>query len=510
MEKLGTREASGVLRAGVDTTQSAKDKAVPKTSGASDKLAVALKPGNAGGAKGLTRMRWDARERTPGLGTGARFKTQLASLTLRAERGRKYRFISLMHLITEDSLKACFWDLARNKAPGIDRITMTEYEANLDENIRDLLARLKARTYRPQPVKRVYTPKPNGKQRPLGIPAVEDKVVQMACKKILEAIFEVDFLDTSYGFRPNRGCHDALDDLSRTVMCQPVNFIVDCDIERFFDTVSHKTLLRCLRERIADEAFVSLIVRFLNAGAICEGRYEPATDGTPQGSVISPILANIYLHFILDFWFDRRVRRSLKGYARLIRYADDFVVGFKYEWEAKGFMNALRERLSEHGLRIAEAKSRLIEFGRRPWVKAQRLGKRLETFDFLGITHYCDRARAGGFKLGRRTARTRQNRALTGINEWLRRVRNLVPLRQWWPIFVAKLQGHYNYYGIGGNLRSLQIVSDRAKWLAYRWINRRSQKRSYDLEQYERWLKYHPLPKPRICHGYPVLVRMQS
>jgi RNA-directed DNA polymerase len=293
-------------------------------------------------------------------------------------------------------------------------------------------------------------------------------------------------------------------------MCQPVDLIVERDMERELDRVSHRTLLRCLSERIADEAFLSVVVRFLNAGAICEGRYEPATDGTPQGSVISPILASMCLHFILDLWNDRRVRGSLKGYTRLIRYADDFVDGLKYEWEAKGFMNALRERLSDQGLWIAKARSQLIEFGRRPWAKGQGLGKRLETFDFLGITHYCDRARAGGFKLGRRTARTRENRALTGINEWLRRVRNLVPLRQWWPIFVAKQQGHYNCYGIGGNLRSLQIVNDRAKWLAYRWINRRSQKRSYDLEQYERWLKYHPLPKPRICHGCPVLVRMQS
>jgi group II intron reverse transcriptase/maturase len=415
-----------------------------------------------------------------------------------------------MHLITEDSLKACFQDLARDKAPGIDKITMTEYEANLDENIRHLLARLKARTYRPQPVKRVYIPKPNGKKRPLGIPAVEDKIVQMACKKILEAIYEVDFLDISYGFRPKRGCHDALDDLDRTIMRHPINFVVDLDIERFFDTVNHHWLLKCLKERIMDGAFLSLIVRFLNAGAICEGEYQPTTEGTPQGSIVSPILANIYLHYILDLWFDRRVKKNLEGYARLIRYADDFVVCFEHEWEAKGFVNTLRKRLSKFGLKIAEAKSRLIEFGRCRWAKARRLGKRLETFDFLGFTHYCDRTRAGGFKLGRQTARTRLNRALTGINEWLKWIRNRMRKELWWPILVAKLRGLYNYYGISGNLRSLKNIRERTLWLAYRWINHRSQRRSYDWEQYRRWLKYHPLPEPRICHGYAVTKGIHS
>ena len=509
-DKSGTREARDVLQRGVDPTKSAKGKAGLMTSRESDKLIVARKPGNAGGAKGLTRIRGDARDRIPGLGTGIRFTTQLASLTLRAKRGKKYRFTSLMHLITEDSLKACFRDLAQNKAPGIDQITMTEYEANLDENIRHLLVRLKARTYRPQPVKRVYIPKPNGKRRPLGIPAVEDKVVQMACKKILEAISEVDFLDVSYGFRPKRGCHDALDDLDRTIMCENVNYVVDLDIEHFFDTVDHHWLLECLRQRIKDTAFLGLIVRFLDAGAISEGKYLATNEGTPQGSVLSPILANIYLHFILDLWFELRVKKGLKGYARLIRYADDFVVCFEYEWEAQGFVNTLRKRLSKFGLKIAEAKSRLIEFGRQPWAKARRLGKRLETFDFLGFTHYCDRTRTGWFKLGRRTARTRLNRTLTGINDWLRRVRNLVRLEQWWPVLAAKLRGVYNYYGISGNLRSLQTIRHRTIGLAFKWINRRSQRRSYRPDQYQRWLKYHPLPEPRIYHGYPVLTRKYS
>jgi len=221
-------------------------------------------------------------------------------------------------------------------------------------------------------------------------------------------------------------------------------------------------------------------------------------------------LANIYLHFILDLWFELRVKKGLKGYARLIRYADDFVACFEYGWEARSFANALRERLSKFGLKIAEAKSRRIEFGRYPWVKARRTGKRLETFDFLGFTHYCDRTRTGWFKLGRRTARTRVNRILTAINDWLRRVRNLMRPERWWSILVAKLRGLYNYYGIGGNLQSLKTIRYRTIGLAFKWLNRRSQRRSYDPDQYQRWLSYHPMPQPRTYHGYPVLKRMRS
>ena len=407
-----------------------------------------------------------------------------------------------MHLITEDFLLACFGELKRNKAPGIDDVTVIEYEANLKANVQDLLKRLKSRNYRPQPVKRVYIPKPNGKQRPLGIPAVEDKLVQMACKKILEAIFEVDFLDVSYGFRPGRNGHQALWALDRTIMACPINYIVDLDIERFFDTVDHDWLMTCLKQRIVDRAFLRLIARFLKAGVISEGCYRATTEGTPQGSILSPVLANIYLHFVLDLWFERRIKRQLRGCAQLTRYADDFVIGFQSEREAKTFTTTLKERLHKFGLKIAEAKSRVIEFGRYRWQAANQQRKRLETFDFLGFTHYCDRTRAGGFKLSRKTARTRFRRSLVTMNTWLRQIRNRMQLDEWWPELVAKLRGHYNYYGISGNMRSLQHFYYRVMTLLYGWLNRRSQKRSYNWEDFQRWLSYHPLPRPRICHGY--------
>ena len=490
------------------------------TSRESDKPIVAMKPGNAGGVKGLTSMRpvgvptrsgkRDLRDRIAGLRTGAQFSTKFKSLTLRAKRSPRNQFCSLMHLMTEEFLLACFGDLKRNKAPGIDEMTVTEYEVNLEENIRDLRVRLKTRRYRPQPVKRVYVPKPNGKQRPLGIPAVEDKVVQMACKKILETIFEVDFLGLSYGFRPQRSCHDALDELDRVILTQPINFVVDMDIARFFDTVNHEWLMKCLKQRIVDGAFLHLIVRFLKAGVVVDGKAMRTTEGIPQGGVLSPLLANIYLHYVLDLWFERGIRPKLKGYAQLVRYADDFVVCFQSEREAKTFTNDLKQRLSKFGLKIAEEKSRVIKFGRHRWAAAQRQGKRLATFDFLGFTYYCDRNRTGKYRLSRKTARARFNRALLAMNEWLKRIRNRIELRQWWPILAAKLQGHDNYYGIGGNLRSLTRYYYLTMRLLYKWINRRSQKRSYDWEQFRRWLSYNPLPQPRICHGYPKLTRMYA
>jgi len=503
-DKPGTRETHDALSR-VWTAKSRKDKAAQTALWESDRPIVAMKPVNAGGAKGLTGMRRDLRDRTAGHGTGARFSTKLKSLTLRAGRSPKYRFISLMHLFTEDFLLACFGELARNKAPGIDAVTVEDYEANLAVNIKDLVRRLKARQYRPRPTRRVYIPKPNGDRRPLGIPAVEDKIVQMACKLILEAVFAVDFLEVSYGFRAGRGAHDALDALDRTIMTRPVNYVVDADIERFFDTVNHEWLMRCLGQRIADNALLRLIARFLTAGVVCEGRKSATTEGTPQGSVLSPVLANIYLHYVLDLWFERKVKRQTSGYAHLTRYADDFVVCVQRGQEARRFMERLKERLGKFGLRLAEAKSRVIEFGRYQWAAARRQAKRLATFDFLGFTHYCEQTRTGSFKLGRKTARKRLQRALVQMNDWLKSIRNQMRLADWWPLLVTKVTGYYRYYGISGNRRSLDSYYRRVLKLAYKWSNRRSQLRSYDWQRFKHWLKYHPLPRPKICRRYPLL-----
>lgn len=503
-DELGTRETHNVPDR-VCTTKPINGKVVQMTLWESDKPIVAMKPRNGGGAKGLTGVRRDGRDTSATLRGGARMSTKLPFLTLKARENPKLQFTSLAHLFTEDFLLECFGELKKNKASGIDGVGVSEYEVNLKENIRDLVKRLKAKRYRPQPVRRVYIPKPNGEKRPLGIPTVEDKVVQMGCKKILEEIFEVDFLDVSYGFRPHRGCHEALDELDRVIMSQPVNYVVDMDIEKFFDRVNHQWLMECLKQRIADSSFLRVIARFLKAGVIEEGKHWDTDEGTPQGGVLSPILANIYLHYILDLWFEKGVKGRLKGYAQLVRYADDFIVCFQSGREAKAFKDKLNLRLGKFGLKIAREKSRIIEFGRYVWGRVQRRGEKIATFDFLGFTHYCDKTRSGKFKLGRKTAKLRFRRALREMNEWLKGIRNRIKLQEWWEMLAIKLLGYYRYYGISGNMRWIAKFYWRTLSLVYKWINRRSQKASYNWEQFCRWLKYHPLPKPKIYHFYPIL-----
>jgi RNA-directed DNA polymerase len=426
--------------------------------------------------------------------------TKLESLTLRAREDPKCQFTSLAHLLSEDFLRECFRELKRDKASGIDGVTVQEYEVKLEENLKDLVGRMKAKRYRPQPVRRAYIPKPDGSKRGLGIPAVEDKIVQMGIKKILEAIFEVDFMDVSYGFRPNRSCHDALDVLDKLIMTKPINYIVDVDIEKFFDTIDHGWLMRCLRERIRDTSLLRLIVRFLKAGVMEEGKYLEVDRGTPQGGVISPILANIYLHYVLDLWFERVVKKQLTGYAQLVRYCDDFIVCFQRGNGAKVFEEMLKERLGKFGLKVAEGKSRVIGFGRYEWEKVRQEGGEVATFDFLGFTHYCDKTRRGKFKLGRKTSSKKYRQKMKAVNQWLKRVRNQVTLAEWWKVYRLKLLGHYRYYGISGNMLALRRFFRETSELGFKWINRRSQKKSFTYAQYCNFKKYNPLPEPKIYH----------
>lgn len=476
------------------------DKELQKVSWQSDYPIVSKKSMKVDGEKGIARKRWDTRDTSAGHRAGVRMSTKLVSLTQQARGNPKYVFMTLMHLFTEEYLLECFAELKRNRSAGIDGVTVEEYEVNLGENIKDLITRMRAWKYMAKPARRVYIPKAKGKERGLGIPSVEDKIVQMGMKKILEAIFEVDFVDVSYGFRPNKSCHDALEVVDKTIMTKPVNHVVDMDIEKFFGNIDHGWMMRCLQQRIGDRNFLRLVGKFLRAG-VMEGDKVIETDkGTPQGGVLSPILANIYLHFILDLWFEKVVKKGLKGYTQLTRYADDFIVCFQQENEAKVFGEMLRQRLGKVGLSIAEDKARLIEFGRYAWQKAEQEGRRTATFDFLGFTHYCDKTRKGKFKVGRKTAQARLRQKMKAMNQWLKGVRNLVELKEWWKTLQRKLVGHYNYYGISGNYQGVRKFYKNAFWQAYKWINRRSQKKSYNFERFCRFLKYNPLPKPRIYH----------
>jgi len=426
-------------------------------------------------------------------------ETKLRLITQRAKEIPKYKFTSLAYLLNEGFLEQCFKALKKNKASGIDGVTVKEYEADLGENLKDLVCRMKALHYYPQPVKRVNIPKANGKTRPLGISTVEDKIVQTGIKRILEAIFEGDFCDSSYGFRPNRSCHDALDVLDKTIMTKPINVIVDMDIEQFYDSIDRKWLMECLRQRINDAGLLRLIARFLRAGIIEEGKYYEVDKGTVQGDIMSPTLANIYLHYVLNLWFERVVQKQLKGFSKLITYADDFVVCFESRESAEQFVKMLKERFAKFGLKIAESKSRVIDFGRKAWDKARREGGKVATFDFLGFTHFCDKTRKEKFKLGRKTSDKKFRQKMVAVNDWLKKIRNCIKLTDWWKVFKMKLTGHYRYYGISGNMQALRKFHYLTAELAYKWLNRRSQKRSLRHCQFIRYLKS-TLPVPKIYH----------
>lgn len=428
-------------------------------------------------------------------------ETKLNLITKHATEDKSFKFSSLAHLLNVGSLKECFHMLKKGKAPGIDNVTYEEYEKYLNTNIQKLVKKMKAGDYYPQPVRRAYIPKGEGKLRPLGIPALEDKIVQMGITKILNAIFEPNFLECSYGFRVGRNCHQALKQLDNVVMTKPVNHVIDADIRSFFDNVDHDWLMKMLGEKIIDRNFLSIIKRFLKAGVMEEGILSPTDEGTPQGGIISPTLSNIYLHYVLDLWVEKAVKREMNGYVELVRYADDFVVLVQYKEEAEKIMEMLGERLNKFGLDLSKEKTRLIEFGRYAKINAERKGKKPDTLDFLGFTHFCDRSRKGNFKVGRKTRQKKYNAKLKEMNEWLKAIRNMVEIKEWWEVLKAKLRGHYEYYGISGNYPSLMKYYRQTYTLAYKWINRRSQKKSMNWTQFVEYIKQFPLPKPEIKHN---------
>jgi len=429
-------------------------------------------------------------------------QTKLDQIAKRASEDKKLKFTSLVHLLNAESLKECFHMLKKHRAPGVDDVTYEEYETYLDTNVMKLVGRMKRQAYHPQPVKRVYIPKADGKTlRPLGIPALEDKIVQMGIKRILSAIYETEFLDCSYGFREGRGCHDALKKLDNAIMTKPVSYIIDADIRGFFDNVDHDCMMKMLQGRIVDPNLNRIIKRFLNAGYMEDGEHMETEAGTPQGGVLSPVLSNIYLHYTLDLWFKVRVKKQSLGYVELIRYADDFVVLVQYREDAEKILAGLGVRLKKVGLDLSVEKTRLIEFGRFAGERAEKQGRKPDTFDFLGFTHYVDKTRKGKFKVGRKTRRKKFSVKLKEINKWLKGTRNMVEIKDWWKVLAAKLRGHYEYYGISGNFQSMQAFYFQVCKLTYKWINRRSQKRSMNLQQYFEYLKKFPLPKPTIRHN---------
>ncbi len=427
---------------------------------------------------------------------------KLSSLSFCAQGNRSFQFMSLAHHLNVGFLKDCYYHLDRNKAVGVDCVSWAEYETDVDKKLGILVLKLKKKTYKPLPSKRVYIPKGNAEVRPLGISAIENKIVEYGIARILGSIYEVDFLDFSYGFRPNKNAHQALKVIGDSISSQPVNHVVEADIKGFFDNVEHDLLLDFLRIRIKDSSLLLLIERFLKAGYVDDHHLVKTEKGTAQGSILSPLLANIFLHYVLDKWFNDIVINHVRGYAELIRYADDFICLVQSKRDADRILKALQNRFAKYQLQLHPDKTRVFSFGRYEKHNALRDKRRAYTFDFLGFTHYCDTTRRGYFKVGRKTSAKKFRAKAKDLNRWLKAVRNLVLTKDWWKILGAKLRGHYEYYGVSENYRSIHKFYKLALRLAKKWMNRRSQKKAMNWEKMSHYLLLYPLPKPRIRHNF--------
>jgi RNA-directed DNA polymerase len=420
----------------------------------------------------------------------------------RARRKKKEKFTALLHHINPETLKLAFYALKRDASPGADGVRWKEYEQNLEARLEDLHDRVHRGAYRPQPALRSYIPKADGSRRPLAIAAVADKIVQGATVMVLNAIYEEDFLGFSYGFRPGRGPHDALDALAVAITSRKVNFIVDADIRSFFDTVSQEWLIRFLEHRIGDKRVIRLIRKWLRAGVLEDGIVHNSDRGTGQGAVISPLLANIYLHYVFDLWAERYRRRQAHGDMIIVRYADDVVVGFEHEEEARRFLDALQARFAEFALSLHPEKTRIVEFGRHAADARKRRGlPKPETFNFLGFTHICGKSRAGYFQLQRKSRRDRVRAKLEEIKMELRkRMHDAIPEQGKW--LGQVVTGFFNYHAVPTNSRALAAFRHHVVDLWRRTLQRRSDKDRTTWDKVKK-IANHWLPKPRILHPWP-------
>jgi len=409
-------------------------------------------------------------------------------------------FTSLYHHVCDvDNLRACYDMLPKGRAVGVDGVTKEEYGKKLEENLQDLSDRLKRMGYRPQPKRRSYIPKPGSeKGRPLGISCFEDKIVELAVKRVLEPVYEAVFLDSSYGYRPRRRQHDCLDELGRTIQQKRVSYVAEADIKRFFDEVNHKWLVKFLEHRIEDQRVIRLIKRMLKGGVMEGGLVEATESGTPQGSILSPLLSNVYLHYVLDLWFTKKVAKGSRGKAYYYRFADDFLACFQYREDAENYLLTLKERLGEFGLKVAEEKTKCIEFGRFARDNARKQGEKPKEFTFLGFTHYSGKTKKGKFKVKRRTSHKKMNQSLHKFTGWAKKSRGVLRKGEMLRQARNRVVGHLNYYAITDNVRSCSNFVHYAKQSLFKWINRKSQRRAYTWPQFEQALTWMNWPKARI------------
>jgi group II intron reverse transcriptase/maturase len=450
--------------------------------------------------------------RTPSRGAAS---NRLAAVRQAARQSKTVRFTALLHHITVDLLRQSYIALKRDAASGIDGVTWRTYGENLEAKLKDLHERIHKGSYRARPARRTYIPKADGSKRPLSIWCLEDKIVQQAVVRVLEAIYEEDFVGFSYGFRPGRGQHDALDALHAGILRRRVNWVLDADIRGFFDAMSHSWILRFLEHRIADKRILRLIAKWLKVGVVEDGRVTHSDRGAPQGAVISPILANVYLHYVYDLWVHRWRRTKATGDVIVVRYADDTIVGFEHEHEARAFLQELQERMGLFDLTLHPDKTRLIRFGRSAaGQRAERGEGKPEVFDFLGFTHYCTRSRKwGSFVIGRKTIKKRMLRTLEAVKMELRK-RMHDPIAKTGTWVNQMLNGHLNYFAVSGNDKSLWWFCNEVRWRWLKSLKRRSQRARLAWERFialtARFFPpirvRHPLP----CHRFDAKIRGKS
>lgn len=419
-------------------------------------------------------------------------RTKFRSIAQKARENQEEVFTSLAHYLTEEYLLASFSKLRRSAATGIDKVSCQEYERHLKEYIEDLHQRLKAQRYRATDIRRAWIDKGCGKQRPLGISTTEDKIVQRAVTDILNLKYEQDFYDFSYGFRPKRNAHQALAYVRKQCMSGRIKWILDADIQGCFDNIDHKILRELLSQRIKDRNLLRLIDLWLRVGIIDGNSLHRNTVGTPQGNIISPLLSNVYLHYVLDEWIDKMVRPLLKGEIFIIRYADDFIIGFENEEDAQKVSRTLPKRMQKYGLTIHPEKSQLISF-------VPERNKKIPTFDFLGFTHYWARSQKGYHVVKRRTCKKKMHKAIQNLRECCKDNRHM-KLKDQYKLLCSKLRGLYQYYGIRGNYLALKKMYLDVKYSWYKWLNRRSQRNSYTWKGYGDLLNFFTLPRPKIVH----------
>ena len=412
---------------------------------------------------------------------------------------------TVMYALNKENLKQSAKRMAGNKAVGIDEVTKREYIQDLDKNITRLIEEMKKLSYRPKAVRRVYIPKPGSdKKRPLGIPAFEDKIVQDVMTQVLNAIYEPMFKEFSFGFRPNRNCHQAITYLDMMLHRKKVNYVVDLDIKGFFDNIDHEWLIKFLEYRINDRVYIRYVKRFLKSGIMEQGKLLKSENGTPQGGIISPVLGNIYLHFVLDDWFEKVVEKHTKGYAGMVRYADDSVACFQYKEEAEKYLRSVKKRLAKFGLEVSEEKTKIIEFGRYAQRNRKARGEtKPETFDFLGFTHYCSKGQTNNYRVKRKTSRKKLRAKIQEMKEWLKS-RMHCKVTETVELLNIKLIGYYRYYGITDNIRSLKSFYKIIVWMFFKVLNRRTQKNKYSYKEYYEKIEKQII-RPRI---YVDIVKM--